>query len=420
MTETLVGLADLLAADDCSVGTTVGRIGRAAREELDRVAVAPHDADFASATVFGGSDGQVRYVVLVPARRLTLAQLRQELGPWDESPRLHFDAPRKAVFGPRHADRRFQTRVVARVDAALLTEDAAVGEIWVIREIALGAMSDAEDDEPPAAGELWEPLRSGSVGFGVRSWRRAALQAVRDEVASALGCALSPCDVVGDGSPAYCAATPAAFVRLNAWPAGDGSGRSVFNLVGEATTRSSEVDVSSAAAERLRAAGADWYVPDQRELLEEAGVLSQSEAGDADTIVAILAPRWLAWCNAEEHEAGVALLREIVGNWLRSDGGNIDAVAKSRAELESWASAVAPQKRAEMLVEYYRVSQLAAVERALDELELRPAGQRSAADVEAIRSRVAQLAPLVDASKPSVHAELWQSIQARLARYERG
>jgi hypothetical protein len=200
-----------------------------------------------------------------------------------------------------------------------------------------------------APNELWERLRRGPVSFGVRSWRRWKLEDVRDEVSRILGCTFSPCDLLRDGTPAYCAETRAAEISLNAWPAPDSSGRFVFNLVGFGPMEIPPT-ISEEMAAHLRAHGGDWYVPSKLEMLEEAGLLKGPL--DADTLVAILGPRWLAWCDAAEREEGGELLRRIARLWLAEAAGDAAALTRRRNELESWGADAPGPARRKILLDY--------------------------------------------------------------------
>jgi hypothetical protein len=400
-----------------SASEIAGRLGGTSSKQLKQIDVVPRDQRIARISIVAdGDETGVNHAIVVPAATVSLAELREAFGAWSEGKRLHADSPRKAFFEERPRAGEYWTQIVAETDPnAAMIDASPVQRVLIVRNRTAAATSIAEGEIGSQPSELWEPLREGVVGFAVRCRRLASLEDMRQQAAQALGCVLTACDILGDGSPAYCATTPATRVRINSWPAEDGTGRSVFHLVGEAEQYESEVDVSEPLAARLRSIGGDWYVPTKLEYLEEGGVLGDRGL-EAGVLVAILAPRWLAGCEGEERELGLRLLEQIVNEWLAAADGDAEALDEDRAAFESWGSGVAGNKRVAILADYYRDTRLFAIERALDEVELVSVDRREPSSIEAIRLLVDQAASIVDESPRALHAELWRSINERLQK----
>jgi hypothetical protein len=404
MIDSLRRLCDQLATMDLDATAFAARVGTIEQptEPGLPVAVVPFDKALRAARVISRPDSAtLSSVVVVPADRPSIAELNDAWGPYEESPRLHPDGPRKLVFSPPGAQ-RYVLRVIAEIGAdETIVETAAIERIIITRSLA------TEDDQSPTAAEqpivaVWPGLRKDNVSFGLRSWRDAALDDARDEIESSLGVRLVPShDRMYDGRPAFESTMPTCELRLSAWPSGAAHVQ-VFSLIGEppvdvdAPDPRRPEDIGDAVATLLRSQGHDWYVPDQLEFLEEAGLLRDRQL-DRDVIVAILAARWLAWCDAEERQRGIQLLESIVEMWLFSASHAADPVAdlkERRREFEGWGRGVRPRGRLNILSVYAVQEQLSIMEHELFELQEMSDADRSS---DAAKARLAALQDTVPA-----------------------
>ena len=381
---------DTLAAQ---IGTTRG----AALPSLP-IVVTPRDPQVAEARVVSSpQSGEASDVVLIPAGPLTLAELSGVFGPYEESPRLHPGRPRKLLFSPaRDGEHPYVVRLIAEIAADETANEAAKVERVIVTRApaaegpAVTSMSDVTEEQAP----VWPRLLGQRASFGVRSWRAATLDSVRQEIEQTLGVRFArSADKIYDGAQAFECSTPACELRLNCWPA-NAADLLVFNLIG---VPSEDVDappperIGDALAAHLRSRGRDWYVPDRLELLEEGGLLGERHP-DRDAIVAILAARWLAFSTPEQRNAGVQLLGSIVDLWLATASRTSDPVAdlsRQRRELETWGKGVDPDRRADILASYTVQEQLSVIEEELFEL-----GERSRTERVSSPSVAARLAEL--------------------------
>jgi hypothetical protein len=348
--------------------------------------VVPSDPSFSLAEVFvDDGSGQTSMVNLVPATQLTLAALRDSLGPYRESPRLHPHDPRKFLFSPSAATPRpYVIHVVAYVSDGPV-ESAAVLRVVIMCSPATAAMNtiSAEAASKLTTTTVWPRLLGERAGFGVRSWRDSNLDAVREELERALGVwFVASHDKVYDGAPAFECVTPACTLRLNSWPT-DTPALQLFNFIGEPSEDLDMVlpkpeNISEAVASHLRAAGRDWYVPDPLE--KQISILGERQL-EPDVLVAILAPRWLAWFTGEEREVGGQLLRSIAEMWVSAARRTSDPIAdlkRRRADFEIPNRYIPPRSRLTVLVSYAVQEQLSIIEEELFQLKEMPAAERAA------------------------------------------
>jgi hypothetical protein len=302
---------------------------------------------FSAAEIWASFDaGTTTMVDLVPGQPVTLADVSAALGPHAESPRRHPPDPRKVVFSPRTAGSHpFFVVVVAYVAG-----DEPVQESAAVQKVTITCSP---------TGPVWRPLLEGRVDFGVASWREGSLSDVRSELERVLGVELRPShEKVYDGEPAFECALPGCELRLNSWPAVEPR-LTYFNFIalrgyGQARGQPRAEDIGDALAEYLRNAGCDWYVPDVTESYESGGVLGDRIL-EPDVVVSMLAPRWLAWTDAEEKDAGRALLRQIAERWVTAARRTADPrayVVRRRAELEGLSLNVPPRSRLSVLGTY--------------------------------------------------------------------
>lgn len=370
------------------------------------ITVVPFDRALRTARVLAQPDaGALSSVVVVPRDRLDVAALEAAWGPPAESPRLHPDGPRKLVFSPPGPAHGATIRVIAEI-AADEAEAAGVATAAVERLVITRSLASDDDDAPDDAEEptvpVWSGLLEPNVSFGLRAWRDATLDDVRDEIGRALGVRFVPShDPMYDGRPAFTSTMPTCELRLSAWPSG-AEHLQVFSLIGEPPEEldvpgaARPRDIGDAAAALLRSRGHDWYVPDRLEFLEEAGLL-RDRALDRDALVTILAARWLAWCSAEDRPRGLALLENIVEMWLFSASQAADPVAdlsERRREFEGWGRGVRPRARLDILAVYAVQERLSIMEQELFELQELPEPERSSDDA---RARLAVLRDTVPA-----------------------
>ena len=374
------------------------------------IVVAPRDRQWGEARVIASPEtGEASDVILRPAGALTVGELSAVLGPAEESPRLHPDRPRKLVFSPaRDAEHSYDVRVIAEVAAdGAPTMSTRVDRVIVTRARAAEKATETTVTGEPAVAAPWARLLGSRATFGVRSWRAATLDSVRAEVERALGVRLVPSsDKVYDGAPAFECAMPACELRLNGWAAPVGQDLFVFNLIGGAAQ---DLDgapaerISDAVAAHLRSGGADWYVPDRLELLEEGGVLGERQL-DRDVIAAIVAARWLAFAAPAAREVGVQLLESIVDSWLTSARRARDPAAElaaKRRELEEWGKGVAPERRVDILASYALHEQLTVIEAELFEMSEQLAG--GGARPPSMQARLAELRAALPALRDAAH-----------------
>jgi hypothetical protein len=375
MTEFIRAICEqLLDAEELSPEALAAQLGKIVEPKRAGMPleIVPINTSFSTARVMVEPDsGDLSLVVLIPAARLTIADLRAGLGPYEESRRLHPDSPRKLMFSIRDGKPHpFVVDVMAEVSVdEKVVDSAAVQRVVIIR--ADSPPSDVPY-RPEEAVTVCPRLLGERVEFGLRSVRDATLEAVRAEVEASLGIQFVPShEKVYDGAPAFECKLPTCELRLNSWRT-DTSSLPVFNLVGfppEDLDAPEPENISEALASDLRAMGRDWYVPDRLELLEEGGVLGEREL-DHDVIVSILAPRWLAWCDAEEREFGIQLLGSVVDMWLSAAKRTADPLSdlkSRRAEFESWRRYVGGPQRIKILSGYAVQEQLTMIE---DELFL--------------------------------------------------
>ncbi len=352
------------------------------------IRVAPSGATFSAANIWASPDsGTTTTVNLVPGVPLTLENVRTTLGPYSESPRLHPHDPRKAVFSPWPlGSHPFFIAVIAYVSADELLEDSAAVQRLTITCSPTPAADIARPqksaNEPPAA-PVWPPFLAGRVSFELGSWRQDSLSDVRSELERVLGVKFKPShEKVYDGEPAFECELPACELRLNAWPAVEPR-LTYFNFIalsprGQAPPRPPAEDVGEALAAYLRNAGCDWYVPDLMEGYESDGLLG-ARILEPDVVVSVLAPRWLAWTDAEQNEQGRALLGQIAELWVtaaRRTADPVADVARRRVELEEWGLNVPPRSRLRILITYAIQEQLSSIHEQLFELSLMNDGER--------------------------------------------
>jgi hypothetical protein len=206
---------------------------------------------------------------------------------------------------------------------------------------------------------VWPRFLGGRARFGLHSWREGTLDSVRHELDAALGVALVPCDdKVYDGRAAFECSLPACELRLNSWPSLHAD-LQVVNFIGipsedlEQRLPSAE-EIDDALASHLRSAGCDWYVPDKLEYLEAGGVLGDRLL-DAGVIASIAGPRWLAWVDGEEKDAGMQQLKRIAERWLSVALRTPKPIAELKrrwAALEERGRHVAPRSRLQVLAAY--------------------------------------------------------------------
>ncbi len=205
----------------------------------------------------------------------------------------------------------------------------------------------------------------------------ATLEDVRDELERVLGIYFEPSHDNGfDGKPAFECAQLACKLRLNCWAA-ENPELTVFNFVGvpsedlDGTLPRAE-DIKTELATHLRASECDWYVPSHEEALDEGGVLLNQEYLDRDAIVAMLAPRWLAWFEGDEREAGMQLLQGVADLWLsaaRRAPDPITDVKRRKAEFQGWGRHTRPRSRLDVLFSYFVQAHLAVIEDELFDLQ---------------------------------------------------
>lgn len=369
------------------------------------IRVVPSGPEFSAAEISASRDTGTK-VHLVPGQRLTLEEVKAALGPYDESPRLHPHSPRKAVFSPwNDGAHPFYVAVIAYVSADELLEDsAAVQRLTIVCSATpTTEMTRPRESagEPPTA-PVWPPLLAGRVSFELGSWRQESLSDVRSELERVLGIKFRPShEKIYDGEPAYECALPGCELRLNSWPSVH-PGLTYFNFIaldgpGDAHELPPAENIGEALAEHLRNAGCDWYVPDLTESYESAGVLGDRIL-DPDVVVSMLAPRWLAWANAEEKNTGRARLRQIAELWIAAARGTADPrahVARRRAELEGWSLNVQPRSRLRVLGKYEVSEQLEAIQQELFELSLMTDAER--AQDEGLEAILAEARAVLDA-----------------------
>jgi hypothetical protein len=294
--------------------------------------------------------------------------------------------------------------VIAHVAAdAPAWESAAIEQL----KITCSPTSASEASPPPGATDasppraVWPPLR-GRVGFGLASWRQGSLTEVRDELERALGVQLVPChEKIYDGEPAFECVLPGCELRLSSWPSVEPR-LTYFHFItvrgpGEVPGMPPVENISDALAAHLRSAGCDWYAPGLEESYEGAGVLGD-EILDPDVVVAMLAPRWLAWASDDEKADGRDLLRHIAEGWIAAARGAEEPrehVARQRAELEGWSVYAPPRSRQSLLRTYSLSQQLTAMHHELFELSLMTDEER--AGQQGLGARLAEARAVLEA-----------------------
>ena len=137
--------------------------------------------------------------------------------------------------------------------------------------------------------------------------------------------------------------TPRTHVRLNDWPAPDGTGRSVFNLVGELSDEDDGVVNISAGTLAAAPSRDGWRLVrgGRPRVTSKKAVSSASAELDPKALVAILAPRWLAFCEGEDREGGLMLLEEVVkevGSKQRTE--TLPRWRRAAQAFEAWGNGV--------------------------------------------------------------------------------
>lgn len=390
MTDLIGAICEQLAAgielDPRALAARLGQVTEPVTPDLP-IRVVPFDASFSAAAVFAhpGTD-QTSMVDLVPVSRLTLADMKEVVGPYRESPRLHPYDPRKFLFAATdQAPRPYVVDVMAYVSANEPTnESAPVQKLTIFCSPAVTEANTAESPSDPPTIPVWPRLLEERATFGVNSWRDATLEAVRQELEKALGVHFVPShEKVYDGHPAFACALPACELRLNSWPS-DNPNIQIFNFIGlpsgelDLTRRNAE-NIGEAIAGHLRRVGCDWYVADPLEAMEGGGTLG-SRLLDRDVITSILAPRWLAYFDSEERAAGIHLLQSIADMWLsgaRRTSNPIADVKRRWAEFEGWGR-VPPRSRLRVLISYAIQEHLSMIEEELFQLKEMSATERAA------------------------------------------
>ncbi len=369
------------------------------------IRVAPSGPEFSAAEIWADpASGTTDVIALVPGPRLTLGDVKAALGPYAESPRLHPGDPRKARFSPwEHDVRPISVVVIAHVAADAVADESAPIERLRITCSPRSASAtvtppEASDASPPRT--VWTPLL-GRVSFGLASWRQGSLSDVRDELERVLGVQFVPChEKVYEGKPAFECTLPGCGLRLNAWPSVHPE-LTYFNFIAvrgpdHVPGTPPPENISDALAAHLRSAGCDWYVPGLEESYEGAGVLGD-EILDPDVVVAMLAPRWLAWVGEDEKANGRNILRHIAEGWIAAARGTAEPrehVARRRAELEGWSVYAPPRARLALLGTYAVAQQLSAIHDELFELRLMTDAER--AQQHGLGARLAELRAVLD------------------------
>src|SRR6185312_9839801 len=182
----------MLEAERIEPGALAAQIGTVQGAALPNlpIVVTPRDPRVAEARVVASPESQeVSDIILIPSGRLTLAELAAMFGSYEESPRLHPDRPRKLVFSPgRDSEHTFVVRIIAEVQAV----GAQIGAADVERVLLTRARAAERTATPASAATsvgttVWPRLLGQRASFGVRSWRAAALERVREEVERSLG-----------------------------------------------------------------------------------------------------------------------------------------------------------------------------------------------------------------------------------------
>src|SRR5262245_32982767 len=103
MTDLIRALCDqLLDGEDLSPKAIAARLGTVEHSQDDgQIDVVPFDTRFSKASVIPGRYIEhLSIIVLVPAVRLTLAELKEVLGPYQPATQFHPFGPRKHMFTP--------------------------------------------------------------------------------------------------------------------------------------------------------------------------------------------------------------------------------------------------------------------------------------------------------------------------------
>ena len=335
------------------------------------IKVTPSNPCFSAADVFA-DDNATSMVSLVPAQLLTLGTLASSLGAFEESPRLHPHDPRKLVFSPDQPDSHpFTTRVVAYVAANETIDTAASVQKVTIICSARNAGADTVAQVTASGPVLvWSRLHEDAARFEIRAWRTYSLTTlddIRTELEEALGIHFVASHHANE--PAYLCTMRACELRLSARPS-ENERLQIFTLIGVPSgSPDTTEDISEALAAHLRAADDDWYVPSD---LERRAETLDQELLDRDTLVSLIAPRWLAWSEGDDRDTALGLLEGIADLWLTAARRTSDPVADvkwRKAEFQGWARYF-PRKRTTILFSYAVQAQLGLIEEELFELSL--------------------------------------------------
>ncbi len=384
-------LARGIELDPRLVGASLGTI-KSPSSDL-RVDVMPSDTSFSAAQVSASETTRKTWMVkLVPAAGLTLTALKEAFGPCEETPRLHPFHSRKFHFSPLYnTPHPYTVRVVAYVMVQGPVESARLEQVLVFcSPFVEKDYTPREPASEPEPTPTWPRLLGAPARFVVRALHRdsptfapARFERVRGELEHVLGIKLvRSTDSRDSRELVYVCELPACTLRLSSWP-GTHPEVQVFNLIGVPTGDDIPVpgteDIREAMGSHLRAANCDWYVPGVPEMQYEAGTLGDGLL-ERETIVAILAPRWLSGVSAEDRARGLELLDAIADTWLTAARSKPDPAAdlKSRwSYFEGWPRGE-PRLRVMSLMAYVMGENLDMVEAELFEIDLMSAAERAA------------------------------------------
>lgn len=150
-----------------------------------------------------------------------------------------------------------------------------------------------------------------------------------------------------------------------------------FILEGVSSSQNA-LETSDVLASHARSEGYDWYVPNELELSEERGALGHRIL-DRETVVALLASRWLAWFEGDNRDIGLSFLRGIAELWIAAARRTADPAAEVRrrkAEFMGWGRLSPPTSRLRILASYALQEQLSIIGEQLCELKEMPVAQR--------------------------------------------